>query len=364
MNPFKKYDGLRVNGQHYEAKSLRAASMDDRHPAHLREIFAFSTKLFDLSTAIKVATSGSTGTPKQMKFPKDAFEESATATNKYFGLNANSSALLALPMRYIAGKMMVVRAVVGGYELTAVPPSSQPFTESISDMARSGTFDFVPLTPHQTASVLEAEPQSLARVKSVLIGGGQVSDELRVKLIQAGVPAYASFGMTETLSHFAVAKLTADSDPVYFPVEGAELKIRKNGILSVRWKAVTGKRIETNDLVEARDNGFLWKGRNDHLINSGGVKVIPEQVEKRLAHLIQTPFFVGGIPNEKLGEEVALFIEAEGLPAKDLLAEVQYALSDTPFWQPRRLVVVSEFAYTPTGKIVRSETLRRSLAGA
>jgi len=361
VNPFKKYNGLRLNGQHYEVKSLRAASMDDKHPAHLREIFAFSAKLFDRTYKVGVTTSGSTGKPKQMTFPKKAFEASAAATNKYFSLDAECRALLALPMRYIAGKMMVVRAVVGGYELTAVPPASQPFIKAIAEAARSGDFDFVPLTPHQAASVLESDPQSLAAVKAVLIGGGQVSDELRGKLIQAGVKAYASFGMTETLSHFALARLSAGSDPVYFPVEGVEIKIRKNGNLSVRWKEVTQHRIETNDLVEAREKGFVWKGRTDNLINSGGIKVIPEQVEKRLAHLIRAPFFVSGIPHDKLGEEVALFLEAEGLPTSDLLAEVQHALSDTPFWQPRRLIALSEFEYTPTGKIMRSETVRKSV---
>lgn len=359
MNPFGKYDGLRLNGRHYEVRMMMAASMDDKHPPHVREILAFSAKLFDRNGGLKVSTSGSTGEPKQMIFVKKAFEASAAATNKYFGLNTQSRALLALPMRYIAGKMMVVRAVVGGYDLTAVEPTSQPFKGSIAETARSRAFDFVPLTPHQAACSLEDEPQSLAAVKSVLIGGGQVSDELRSRLLQSGVRAFASFGMTETLSHFAVARLTSHSDPVYVPLDGIELKIRKNGRLSVKWKAVTRQRIETNDLVEPRENGFVWQGRTDHLINSGGIKVIPEQVEKRLDHIVRSPFFVAGIPHDKLGEEVALIIESEGIPANDLLAEVQHALADTPFWQPRKLISVAAFDYTPSGKIMRSETLRK-----
>jgi O-succinylbenzoic acid--CoA ligase len=365
MNPFKSQEGICINGRLYAKKELLKAAMDSAQPAYLREVFGFAAKIFDKSKSIKVSTSGSTGKPKKMEFAKEAFHTSAKATNSFFELNGDSNALLALPMRYIAGKMMVTRAIAGGYNLDVLPPSSQPFA------AGQGRYDFVPLTPFQANQCLEYATKSLIKTRAILIGGGPVSDELQRRLQQAGVRAYASFGMTETLSHFAIARLydTEKQEVVYKTLRGVEIKIRKNGLLRVKWKGITQGWLDTNDLVarhgkpksDGSNKAFTWLGRNDYLINSGGVKVIPELVEKRLAHLIHVPYFVAGIPHPKLGEEVALVIESEGLPARDLLSEVQHALSETAFWQPRKLLAISDFTYTPSGKIMRSATLSQAL---
>lgn len=360
VNPFSKYGGLRVNRDYYPSHTLRAESMNTAHPAYLREVFAFAAKLFDRNKTAEVSTSGSTGVPKKMRFPKSAFELSAVSTNSFFGITPESRLLLALPMRYIAGKMMVARAAAAGCELTVLPPSSSPFSGKPAGYAAS--FDFVPLTPHQAHRCADDTPKALSETGTVLIGGGQVSDELRKKLVRCGVNAYASFGMTETLSHFAVAKIVAEGELLFKPLPGVEVKTDRTGKLKVKRKGITRGRLDTKDLAELSGEGFYWKGRADNLINSGGIKVIPEQIEKSVAHLLHMPYFVAGIPHEKLGEEVALFIEAEGLPAADLLAEVQHALADAPFWQPRKLIPVSRFIYTDSGKIVRKATAERGLA--
>lgn len=333
--------------------------MDSTHPAYLREVFAFAARLFDRNKTAEVSTSGATGVPKKMKFPKSAFDLSARSTNAFFEITEASGLLLALPMRYIAGKMMVARAAAAGCDLTVVPPSSSPFSGKVAGYAAS--FDFVPLTPLQADRCADDTPKALSEVRTVLIGGGQVSDELRKKLLHCGVNAYASFGMTETLSHFAVARIEAGSDLLFKPLPGVELKSDRTGSLRVNRKGITRGWLDTNDLASLSEKGFVWRGRADNLINSGGIKVIPEQVEKLVAHLVHTPYFVAGIPHEKLGEEVALFIEAEGLPASDLLGEVQNSLANMPFWQPRKLIPVSGFLYTDTGKIKRKATVQHAL---
>lgn len=355
MNPFKKYPGIRINGDLYPAASLARHSMDGTHPPHLREVFAFSAKVYNRNESLKVATSGSTGTPKKITFPKTAFETSAKATNAFFGLGEDAQALLALPMRYIAGKMMVVRAMVGGYNLDVVAPTAAPSLRPPG----AKPYDFVPLTPHQAGEVLSQNAAALRSVGAVLIGGGPVSDQLQSSLWRAGVRAFASFGMTETLSHFAIAELgEAGSEVNYALLSGAEVKVKKSGLLRVKWPGIAEGWLDTNDLVSRTAQGFQWMGRRDHLINSGGVKVVPELVEKRIAHLIEVPFFVAGIPHPKLGEEVALVLEAEGKVDHALLSEVQHALTDTPFWQPRKLLTVPAFAYTESGKVKRRETLK------
>lgn len=359
MNPFKKYPGIRINGDLYPAGSLVRHSMDGAHPPHLREVFAFSAKVFNRTESLTVATSGSTGTPKKMTFPKTAFETSAKATNAFFGLGESAQALLALPMRYIAGKMMVVRAIAGGYNLDVVVPTAAPSLRPSGPQAGARPYDFVPLTPHQAGEVLSQNAAALRSVGAVLIGGGPVSNQLQAELSRAGVRAFASFGMTETLSHFAIAGLgEAGSEVEYALLPGAEVKVKKNGLLRVKWPGITEGWLDTNDLVSRTPQGFQWMGRHDHLINSGGVKVVPELVEKRIAHLIDAPFFVAGIPHPKLGEEVALIVEAEGKVEHTLLSEVQHALTDTPFWQPRKMLTVPAFAYTESGKVKRRETLK------
>ncbi len=357
MNPFKPYEGLYLNGKLYPKKDLLKAGMSEDNPPHLREVFTFAAKLFDKSKTLKVATSGSTGKPKKQEFSKHALVTSAEATNAFFGLKHDSRALLALPIRYIAGKMMVVRAIVGAYSLDVVEPSGQP----LAHLTKSGDakpYDIIPLTPYQALQSVEHQTKLLSKQKNILIGGGLVSDVLMHKLMQSKVNAYVSFGMTETLSHFAIAKLRdTDDEIVYKLLKGAEIKIRKNGLLRVKWKDITKGWLDTKDLVAPAKQGFVWLGRSDNLINSGGIKVIPELVEKRIAHLINVPFFVSGTAHDKLGEEVSLFVEMEGKVPAGLLSDVQHVLSDTPFWQPRKLIAVPKFLYTTTGKIMRSDTV-------
>src|SRR5690606_29395734 len=75
---------------------------------------------------LEVRTSGSTGTPKKIRIRKEHMINSALATGKFFDLPAGSTALLCLPANFIAGKMMIIRAITLGWELDLVPPSSNP----------------------------------------------------------------------------------------------------------------------------------------------------------------------------------------------------------------------------------------------
>jgi len=351
MNLFDKYPGLRLNGNFHSRDSILSGEFDGNLSDFDREILKFAQEIFGGKSWQLVETSGSTGIPKQLRFSKKAFVQSAEATNEYFILDETAQALLALPMRYIAGKMMVVRAIIGQYNLVSASPSGLP-------LVKSGQFDFVPLTPFQVSQSLENTPEALKKVRSVLIGGGQVSEAMRRQLNSAGIRAYASFGMTETLSHFAISKLGDDAiDVLYHPLKNVEIKVDKRGCLKVRWAGIARRWLYTNDLVEIRGKSFIWLGRTDNLINSGGIKVIPERVEKRLAHLITSPFFVGSLAHPKLGEEVCLFVEAPDHEEDISLTEIQNVLSDSPFWQPRKILYLKQFSYTETGKIIRKDSI-------
>ncbi len=356
MKDFASCKGIKLNGIFYpSADLLPLLNMKGLSEFEL-EILDFASKLLDDKDKIKVETSGSTGKPKVIKFQKSAFAVSAKATNSYFELTEESVVLLALPMRYIAGKMMVARAMAGGYNLLAIDPAGAP----LKNLARTH-LDFMPVTPFQALKSAEETPASLRNVHAVLIGGAQMSEALQTRLSMLGVKAYVSFGMTETLSHFAIAKLSSEPDIKYVPLKGVSLKTKKNGQLSVKWKGITDGWLATNDLVDLQKDGFVWLGRGDNLINSGGVKVIPERVEKRLAHLIHGNYFVAGIPHKRLGEEVALIVETRNEPHQVSLPDVQHALADTPFWQPRKIIDVDKFLYTPSGKVKRKEVVKKAI---
>jgi O-succinylbenzoic acid--CoA ligase len=357
MKDFAASKGIKLNGIFYPRADLLPLSNKEGLSDFELEVLDFASKLLDDKAKIKVETSGSTGKPKVIKFAKSAFAVSARATNTHFSLHSESTALLALPMRYIAGKMMVARAILGGYNLLAIEPDGTP----LKNIANT-RIDFMPLTPYQALKSAEETPASLRNVGAVLIGGAQVSEALQARLSSLGVKAYVSFGMTETLSHFAIATLDKNPEIKYAPLKGVSLKTKKNGQLSVKWKGITDGWLSTNDLVDLHDEGFVWLGRGDHLINSGGIKVIPEMVEKRLAHLIHGNFFVAGIPHKRLGEEVALFVETRNSPYPVSLTDVQHALSDTPFWQPRKIVDVERFLYTASGKVKRKEVVKKVIS--
>ncbi len=352
MNPFDTYPGLTLNGKFYPAAKLHVSAVSKKRKPFEKDILNFAAEIFGKGAKIKVETSGSTGKPKPMRFSKKAFVLSAQSTNKFFNLDENTVALLSLPLRYIAGKMMVIRAIVGQYNLIAVEPSSLPLAEN--DLP---AIDFAPFTPFQVEGSLEETPRGLAAINAVLIGGGPVSDELRNQLQATGVRAYASFGMTETLSHFALTDLSL-KELIYKPLAGVQVKTNKEGCLKVKWTGMTDGWLQTNDLVELHPDGFIWLGRKDNLINSGGVKVIPERVEKQLALLITGPYFIAGVPHKRLGEEVTLFVEEAGA-GKLRLSDIQHAMAESPFYQPRKLVYLKKFLYTASGKIRRKDTVHK-----
>ncbi len=348
MNPFGKYPGFLLNGIFYSKEEL---TKDKFSFSRLSEIekaaLNFARLLFDDSITIEVQTSGSTGKPKKLNVLKSAIETSAKATNSFFGLTEKSTAALALSLEYIAGKMMVARAIVGQFQLLVYPPQSLAIPDQ--------PVDFMPLVPLQIETILREKPEMVGNVKCYLIGGGKVESALHEKILNAGIDAWYSFGMTETLSHFALAKAENGTSPVYRTLPGVEIKVDKNGKLEINWLGVTYGWLHTNDLVELTSNGFRWLGRADNLINSGGVKIIPEVVESILSGIIQSPFFIAGVPNALLGEEVVLYVKG------DEIVDLKKIVWDNPYWKPRKVVRIAEFEWTISGKIRRKNTVEKWL---
>lgn len=254
---------------------------------------------------VAAKTSGSTGIPQSIDLKKTAMVDSANRTIEYFQLVPGTRAGLAMPVHFIGGMMMVVRAVVGQWNLTVVEPSSAP--------AFGSPQDFVALTPPQARGWYEKSPMEWEACQTLLIGGGRASVDWMLNA-EKGPRVFESFGMTETISHFAVREIHPKNEFHFQCLPGFEVRTAADGGMVVC--APSGAEIKTNDAIEAQGRGaFRWMGRLDEAVNSGGIKIHPAAVETELKPAVPGVFRCYGEPHEKWGEALVLRIHAEQEPA-------------------------------------------------
>lgn len=306
-------------------------------------------------------TSGSTGKPTAITFTREQLLRSAEGTASVFGLGKEDTALLCFNPAFVAGRMMIVRALVTGMELVAVTPSSNP----LADIPEDQPIDFMAVVPLQLQTMLESgQDERLKRIRTILVGGAPVSRQLRGQILdRLEDNVYQTYGMTETLTHVALDYITG-MEEAFDALPGVVLGKDERGCLTVT-SPVVSQPVITNDLVALLDNNrFRWLGRHDNVINSGGIKLIPEQIEEKIEPIFirlnkQFRFVVAGVPHDRLGDELVLLVEGDadsGL-AKTLAHELEGAL-DT-YEKPRKILFLPSFVYTGSGKINRMETVKR-----
>jgi len=304
----------------------------------------FIQELFGSSECIIAHTSGSTGKPKKIEIPKKALLKSAEATGQYFDLPAETKALHCISSQFIAGKMMWVRALHLGWHLTLIQPNSYPMQDI------GGNFDFAAMVPLQAQNSFS----ELHRIQKVIIGGAALEATWEKKLASLSNAIYQTYGMTETITHIAVKKL---GQPTYQCLPQIEIEQDQRGCLVIHVPYLHDAKIITNDLVSLTSpHTFIWLGRYDHVINSGGIKLIPEDLEKKLQAYVPYPFIMAGIPDEKWGQKLVLLLESEPIE-EDFKALYQKA-GLTNFETPKAIYFVSKFIYTSTNKINRFDTIK------
>tara|TARA_R110002012_G_scaffold38153_1_gene106531 strand:- start:65 stop:1069 length:1005 start_codon:yes stop_codon:yes gene_type:complete len=313
-----------------------------------KAIGGFLSEWVSDAPTLAVQTSGSTGEPKTIVLKKEQMINSAKATGEYFDLQPKQKALLCLPSTGIAGKMMLVRAMVLGLHLDYVEPSSKPLPNNKS-------YDFVAMVPLQVENSLD----QLVNVKKLIIGGAPVASDLRVELKKQSVEAYETYGMTETITHIAVKIITEGSN--YFEtLLNVSLKQDERGCLVIDAPKISDERIITNDLVELiSENQFTWLGRYDSIINSGGIKLVPETIEEKLSSIIESRFFVAGIPDETLGQKLVLVVEGDPTEAQELLPSIKHIKTLSKYEVPKAIYFVKAFSETVTKKINRQKTIQQ-----
>ena len=280
---------FKLAGEFYSSNDLIESVKDNIN------YYNFLTSWFDENDFILAKTSGSTGTPKEIKLKKIDLISSSKLTGDYFNLKAGDKVINCLPVEYIAGKMMLVRSLVLGLDLYIFPVSSSPI-EQIQT-----SYDLIAFTPIQ----LENSIPLLHKIKNVLVGGSAVNENLKQKILNINTNVYETYGMTETITHIAVRNLSM-GEKEFTTLPGIEIG-EKDNCLFIKPNHLTIEMVQTNDIVEfTNKNQFLLIGRRDFIINSGGVKLNPEAIEKKLSKYISADFVISSIDNDKFGEVVAL----------------------------------------------------------
>ena len=349
-------DFYRLSEQHIiqmAGQKLRT-NMDDWE----KQIWQFILQWFDNSIAsIPVFTSGSTGKPKRIEHTRSAMMNSALLTCEALKLEPGNNALLCLPVGKIGGMMMIVRSVVNKMNLVCIKPSSTP----LSHMPAQPHIDFAAFTPMQFHEITSNYSvfRKAETITKVILGGEDVRAELLANIRKLNNDVYVTFGMTETISHIALKRLTGKEPDRNFKVlEGIKVSVNAKDCLVIEAPALGQPRLETNDLVRlVAENEFKWLGRTDHVINSGGVKIYPEEIEQQLAEFIEAPFFVTSVPDALSGERLALALEMTILtPLEE--DELKAAFNSLEkLHRPKEIFFIPHFSRTENGKIKRKESL-------
>jgi o-succinylbenzoate---CoA ligase len=316
--------------------------------------------------SIEVQTSGSTGVPKKIHLSRNQILASVKQTKETFQIDERSLFICNLSIDFIAGKMMIIRALELSSELVVIPPDGD-FVENLGNhkytIQQNSGHNILSFVPLQIEKLLANDEgiEILNTARAILIGGAAVSLSLLTRISHLRVPVYATYGMTETVTHAAVKRINGRKpDLFYRALSGTELKLDDRGCLCIKNEATENKWIITNDLAELKSiTEFTLKGRIDDIINSGGVKLNLHEIESKIASIsgLKHSFFCCGLADESLGQKLVLFIESN---TKDdsLLEKLKKQMPN--FEAPKELIYVEKFIATASGKIDKLKTLHAS----
>lgn len=305
------------------------------------------------SPLMLVHTSGSTGKPKPLLVEKKRMAASAANTCRFLGLESGDTALLCMSLDYIAGKMMAVRAIVWGLDLLCVEPSGHPLA---GVKGQIGLAAMIPMQVFNSLQVAE-EREQLSRINHLLIGGGAIDESMEATLRSFPNAIWATYGMTETLSHIALRRINGQNASQWFtPFDDVNIKLDGDGCLVIDAPTVCESTLHTNDIAEIAQDGrhFRIIGRKDNVICSGGIKMQIEEMEKTVKPEMLSPFLITKKKDPKFGEIVVLLTEDD-----DLERAKQACEKALPKYQhPKLYIHVERIPITQTGKPARAEAMK------
>jgi O-succinylbenzoic acid--CoA ligase len=319
-----------------------------------QEVLDFISIWFSDQKLISVKTSGSTGTPKIIQVEKEKMRLSAKMTCDFLNLKQGNSALLCLPIDYISGKMMLVRAIERKLKIY-VENSSLKALENFPKK-----IDFCAMTPLQVENTID----KISQIKKLIIGGAKVSYDLQEKIQKkllvdkATTEVYETYGMSETLSHIALKQIAPENEDFLTVFDGIEISLDERNCLNIFAPMLSSEILQTNDIVELKnENQFKFIGRADFIINSGGLKISPEILEKLVKIKISNELVFVGVGDEVLGEKLILVIEGE--KQNQILEKIEMINFPNKNHKQKEVVFLKEFPRSETGKILRLEIKKR-----
>ena len=353
----KVHNRFKFNGLHFNHDELKevAYSLIKEGKAYEKVTGDFLIDWLNKEDHLYVTTSGSTGKPKQIKLKKQAMVNSAIATGNFFGLEPGNTALHCLPSHFIAGKMMFIRALVLGLEIDFVEPAAYPAFDY------EKTYDFCAMIPLQ----LKHSINYIHNIKTIIVGGSKVTKPLIEKIKECDAKFYETYGMTETVTHVAVRALESKSgkrEQFFNALEHVTFAQDDRKCLVIRAPKLVKETLITNDIVELKSaTSFELLGRFDNVVNSGGVKLFPEQIEDKLQPVIKQRFIIGGEEDATLGEKLILIVENPTDSTADILKEIQSLKTLNKFEIPKKIYTIDKFSETVNGKIQRKKTIKAVL---
>ncbi len=263
------------------------------------------------------------------------------------------NALLCLSAEYIAGRMMIVRAFVNKLNLLIVEPDGNPLNKTDEQI------DFAAMIPLQVSNSLIEEKEKQKNIQNLIVGGGRIDTRLHNKLIDFPNKVYATYGMTETATHIALKKLNSSNPNEHYNcLPDIKISNSTEQCLVIQAPHISKTEIVTNDIAKiCSETEFEILGRKDNIINSGGIKIIPEELESKISTFIDQNIFITSLDDEKLGEKIILLIE-NGKINLNLLFKIWTQLENNldKHELPKQIDFMKRFKYTKSGKIHRSLT--------
>lgn len=310
-------------------------------------VIEFLKDWFSETKKVEVQTSGSTGVPKVFEVEKDKMRHSAKTTCNFLDLKKGDKALLCLPVEYISGKMMLVRAIEREMKLIVKIPSIRPLEDLEEEI------DFCAMTPLQVENSLD----KIHFIKNLIIGGAEVSQSLRKRIVNNKIlttnnKIYETYGMSETLSHIALRQIFPKEEDFFQILEAINISQDERGCLVIFAPKLNSERLITNDIVEMKnENEFRFLGRWDNVINSGGAKIFPEKLEALVKQNISNEVVFLGLLDEILGKKLVLVIE--GKETEYLKSQISNLKFEKSFFRPKEIVFIEKIPRTPNGKVNR-----------
>jgi O-succinylbenzoic acid--CoA ligase len=326
---------------------LRISRENLASPSYLDELERLLERWHDSKPYFVVSTSGSTGDPKPINIEKKYMLASAKATLRFLQIPEKSAALLCLPLDKVGGIMMVIRAIVGDLDLVPIDPSFAPGSLEKNDLE----FSLGAMVPMQAVK----HRHNLNRINNLILGGGPISSEAEELFMTLPNQIWHSYGMTETISHVALRKIGSNNS--YFKaLPGVHFSVNDDHCLKIEAPYIGLRGLQTKDVVALKGPGeFIWKGRLDNVVLSGGLKLYPEQLESKVQ--FAKPFFFFGMDHPKLGQQLALALEQDQALDQGQLDSINKQLS--PFERPKKWFHIKKIERTANGKIQRKATIAK-----